>query len=127
MRIALQAHAPSLLVFLGMGIAYEVVFVDDGSKDATARMIDDLHAGDPHLSVLHLSRNFGHQPAVSAGLDHARGRAVVIMDGDLQDPPKSSPSSSRGGARGSRSSTPSAGTARRGPSSGSATSRSTAS
>jgi len=72
----------------GMGIVYEVVLVDDGSKDATARMIDELHATDPNLSAVHLSRNFGHQPAVSAGLDHARGRAVVIMDGDLQDPPE---------------------------------------
>lgn len=72
----------------GMAIPYEIVFVNDGSRDDTARMIDALHAADPNLSVIHLSRNFGHQPAVSAGLDHARGNAVVIMDGDLQDPPE---------------------------------------
>ena len=52
------------------------------------RLIDALQAQDPNLSVIHLSRNFGHQPAVSAGLDHARGRAVMVMDGDLQDPPE---------------------------------------
>ena len=72
----------------GMAIPYEIVFVDDGSRDDTPRMIDELRESDGNLSVIHLSRNFGHQPAVSAGLDHARGRAVVIMDGDLQDPPE---------------------------------------
>jgi dolichol-phosphate mannosyltransferase len=67
---------------------YEIVFVNDGSRDATPELIDDLVVADPRLAAVHLSRNFGHQPAVSAGLDHARGRAVVIMDGDLQDPPE---------------------------------------
>ena len=70
------------------GLTYEIVFVDDGSRDATPRLIDALHEADPSLSVVHLSRNFGHQPAVCAGLDHSRGRAVMIMDGDLQDPPE---------------------------------------
>jgi dolichol-phosphate mannosyltransferase len=67
---------------------YELVFVNDGSKDATPATIDGLSATDPHVVGLHLSRNFGHQAAVSAGIDHARGRAVVVMDGDLQDPPE---------------------------------------
>jgi glycosyltransferase involved in cell wall biosynthesis len=67
---------------------YEIVLVDDGSRDATPGVIDELAERDPHLTVLHLSRNFGHQSAVSAGLAHARGRAVVVMDGDLQDPPE---------------------------------------
>jgi polyisoprenyl-phosphate glycosyltransferase len=71
-----------------MRVQYEILFVNDGSRDSTPRLIDALHARDPNLSVIHLSRNFGHQPAVSAGLDHARGRAVMIMDGDLQDPPE---------------------------------------
>ena len=71
-----------------LGEPYEIVFVDDGSRDATAEMIDGLHATDPNVAVVHLSRNFGHQPAVSAGIDHARGLAVVVMDGDLQDPPE---------------------------------------
>jgi glycosyltransferase involved in cell wall biosynthesis len=71
-----------------LGTSYEILFVNDGSRDATGAMIDELAAGDPHLSVLHLSRNFGHQAAVSAGLDHALGRAVMVMDGDLQDPPE---------------------------------------
>jgi glycosyltransferase involved in cell wall biosynthesis len=72
----------------GVGATYEILYVDDGSRDATPGMIDALGAGDPHVSVLHLSRNFGHQASVSAGIDHALGRAVVVMDGDLQDPPE---------------------------------------
>ena len=71
-----------------LGVPYEIVLVDDGSRDATPGMIDNLARRDPHLAVVHLSRNFGHQAAVSAGLDHARGLAVMVMDGDLQDPPE---------------------------------------
>jgi polyisoprenyl-phosphate glycosyltransferase len=68
--------------------SYEVVFVDDGSRDRSAEILRDLAARDPHLSVVELSRNFGHQIAISAGLDYARGDAVIIMDADLQDPPE---------------------------------------
>ena len=67
---------------------FEVLFVDDGSRDATPRMVDGLHAKDERVVVIHLSRNFGHQAAISAGLEYARGQAVVVMDGDLQDPPE---------------------------------------
>jgi dolichol-phosphate mannosyltransferase len=69
-------------------LPYEIVFVNDGSQDATPCMLDKLYDDDPHVAVVHLSRNFGHQPAVSAGLERARGRAVIVMDGDLQDPPE---------------------------------------
>ncbi len=72
----------------GLGVPYEILFVDDGSRDATPALIDAMQGDDPHLSVMHLSRNFGHQPAVTAGIDRALGRAVLIMDGDLQDPPE---------------------------------------
>jgi glycosyltransferase involved in cell wall biosynthesis len=71
-----------------LNLPYEIVLVDDGSGDETPALIDQLARRDPHVGVIHLSRNFGHQPAVSAGLDHARGRAVMVMDGDLQDPPE---------------------------------------
>ncbi len=67
---------------------YEVLLVDDGSQDATPDLLDALHDHHPHVVVVRLSRNFGHQAAVCAGLEHARGRAVVVMDGDLQDPPE---------------------------------------
>jgi dolichol-phosphate mannosyltransferase len=70
------------------GVRHELVLVNDGSRDATPSLIDTLQAADPRVVVIHLSRNFGHQAAISAGIDHARGRAVVLMDGDLQDPPE---------------------------------------
>jgi glycosyltransferase involved in cell wall biosynthesis len=67
---------------------YEVICIDDGSRDATCEKLVAAARIDPHLRVLALSRNFGHQIAATAGLDAARGDAVVLMDGDLQDPPE---------------------------------------
>ncbi len=72
----------------GLWVSYELVLVNDGSTDATTAMLDRLTAADPRVVAVHLSRNFGHQAAISAGLDLARGQAVVILDGDLQDPPE---------------------------------------
>jgi dolichol-phosphate mannosyltransferase len=69
-------------------VDYELVFVNDGSRDDTARMLDELALSDPHVRAVHLSRNFGHQAAVTAGLEMARGDVVAIMDCDLQDPPE---------------------------------------
>src|SRR5918997_6336762 len=70
------------------GMPFEVVIVDDGSTDATPEILDEIARGDERVRVLHLSRPFGHQLALTAGLDHARGDAVVMIDGDLQDPPE---------------------------------------
>lgn len=70
------------------GLDYEVVFVDDGSRDDSFDQLARFASTDAHVRVLKLSRNFGHQIAISAGLDHARGDAVVIIDADLQDPPE---------------------------------------
>jgi dolichol-phosphate mannosyltransferase len=67
---------------------WEVVLVDDGSVDGTYRRLVELHESDGRFKVLRLSRNFGHQIAISAGLDFAQGDAVVTMDGDLQHPPE---------------------------------------
>ena len=67
---------------------FELIFVNDGSQDRTPRLLEKLHRQDERVVVVHLSRNFGHQAALSAGLDQARGRAVILMDGDLQDPPE---------------------------------------
>ncbi len=66
----------------------EAWFVDDGSQDATARLIEEAHGGDARIKLLQLSRNFGHPAAITAGLDAAQGDAVVLMDADLQDPPE---------------------------------------
>ncbi len=67
---------------------FELVFVNDGSRDATPRLLEALHRQDWRVVAVHLSRNFGHQAAICAGLDQARGQAVIVMDGDLQDPPE---------------------------------------
>ncbi|RYF86806.1 MAG: glycosyltransferase, partial [Chitinophagaceae bacterium] len=70
---------------------YEILFVDDGSYDATLPMLQKISATDKHIKTIKLSRNFGHQAAISAGIMHAKGDAVIIMDGDLQDPPEELP------------------------------------
>jgi polyisoprenyl-phosphate glycosyltransferase len=67
---------------------FEILFVDDGSRDGSAEILDSFHQHDSRLKVIHFSRNFGHQAALQAGLDHVRGDAVVLMDADLQDPPE---------------------------------------
>jgi len=70
------------------GLPIELVIVDDGSSDGTPEILDEIAAGDPRVRVLHLSRPFGHQLALTAGLDHAAGDVVVTIDADLQDPPE---------------------------------------
>ena len=66
----------------------EVWLVDDGSRDRSTEIVEEAHAADPRVQLLQLSRNFGHAAAITAGLDCARGSAVVLMDADLQDPPE---------------------------------------
>ena len=70
------------------GLTFELVLVDDGSRDATGEKLRALAAEDKRVKVIALSRNFGHQAAISAGLEHARGDVVVMIDADLQDPPE---------------------------------------
>ncbi len=70
------------------GINFELVLVDDGSIDGSAMVLERRASSDPRVRVVYLSRNFGHQTALTAGLDHARGDAVVMLDADLQDPPE---------------------------------------
>ncbi len=70
------------------GLDFELVLVDDGSTDGSTALLARLASVDPRVRVVYLSRNFGHQTALTAGLDHARGDAVVMLDADLQDPPE---------------------------------------
>lgn len=76
-------------VMEGLGESWELVLVNDGSRDRSPELMDQLHAQDPeHVVILHFARNFGHQLSITAGADHARGDAVVVIDSDLQDPPE---------------------------------------
>ena len=70
------------------GGSFEVLFIDDGSHDGSAEILDSFYAHDPRLKTIHFSRNFGHQSAMQAGLEQATGNAVILMDADLQDPPE---------------------------------------
>ncbi|MEM9031738.1 MAG: glycosyltransferase family 2 protein, partial [Pseudomonadota bacterium] len=71
-----------------IGETYEIICVNDGSRDGTADLLDAAHEADGRIKVLHLSRNFGKEIALTAGIDHARGTAVIAIDADLQDPPE---------------------------------------
>ena len=80
------------------GLPFELVIVDDGSSDGTGSILERLADQDPRVRVVYLSRNFGHQTAITAGLDHAKGDAVVMIDADLQDPPEAIHGCSTSGA-----------------------------
>src|SRR5262245_5302758 len=67
---------------------YELILVNDGSQDGSLLLLQEFSQRDVRVKYLSFSRNFGHQVAIMAGLDHAAGKAVVIIDGDLQDPPE---------------------------------------
>ncbi len=71
-----------------LGMAWEVVFVDDGSRDGSYERLAALSVADPRFKVLRFSRNFGHQAAITAGLGWARGEVIAVLDADLQDPPE---------------------------------------
>lgn len=73
------------------GLDYELIFVNDGSLDDSLEILQYIASRDEDVIVIELARNFGHQVAISAGIDHARGRGVIIMDADLQDPPEALP------------------------------------
>jgi len=75
-------------VMADTGDGYEIILVDDGSLDGTSQALKQAAAADPHIKVLFFSRNFGHQAAITAGLDFASGDAAVVIDADLQDPPE---------------------------------------
>lgn len=74
-----------------LGRSFELLFIDDGSRDGTPERVREAHAADPRVKLLRLRRNFGKAAALSAGLDHSRGELVITMDGDLQDAPEEIP------------------------------------
>ena len=94
-EVIMESYRRITAVMLSMGEPYELVFVNDGSKDATPALLNQLSDEDSSVRVLHFARNAGHQIAVSAGLDYAAGSAIVIIDADLQDPPELIPDMAR--------------------------------
>ncbi|MGH8197126.1 MAG: glycosyltransferase family 2 protein [Steroidobacteraceae bacterium] len=85
-------HRRLLEAIEGTAGGFEVIYVDDGSVDGTASVLEQLRAADSRIGIIRLSRNFGKEQAVSAGLNHVHGAATVVIDADLQDPPELIPS-----------------------------------
>ncbi len=83
-----ELHRRLISVLEQTGAACEIIYINDGSKDATLAVMHALRTQDQRVTVLDLSRNFGKEIALTAGLDHARGDAVIVIDADLQDPPE---------------------------------------
>lgn len=75
-------------IMQGLSDGYEIIFVDDGSEDSSLSIIESLRDKDEHIKCVSLSRNFGHQIAISAGIFYSGGKATILIDGDLQDPPE---------------------------------------
>lgn len=86
-----EFHARTSAVLRELALPYEIVFVNDGSKDETLRVMHSLRDADPNITIVELSRNFGKEIALTAGLDQSRGEVVVVIDADLQDPPEMIP------------------------------------
>ena len=83
-----RLHERLMGVVAKLSISWEIIFVDDGSSDNTLKILEELASNQPFIKAISLTRNFGHQAALMAGLDNANGDAVITMDGDLQDPPE---------------------------------------
>ena len=83
-----EMHRRLAAVMAELGATWEAIYVNDGSRDASLGVVGLLQHADSHIAVVNLSRNFGKEIATTAGLDHARGDAVIVIDADLQDPPE---------------------------------------
>lgn len=82
-----RLHSSLSEILTGLGLPFEIIFVDDGSSDDSFQILKQIATTDPHTKGISLSRNFGHQIALMAGLDRARGEVVITLDADLQHPP----------------------------------------
>jgi polyisoprenyl-phosphate glycosyltransferase len=83
-----EMHRRLVVVMTELGAPWEAIYINDGSRDASLQIVEMLRHADSHIAVVNLSRNFGKEIATTAGLDHARGDAVIVIDADLQDPPE---------------------------------------
>jgi dolichol-phosphate mannosyltransferase len=77
-----------IAVMEALGEPFEIVLVNDGSRDRSPQIMRQLHEADPRIKVINFSKNFSHQIAITAGIDYAQGQAVIVIDSDLQDPPE---------------------------------------
>ncbi len=107
-------HREVVRVMEGLGLSWQVIYVDDGSRDRSLELLRQRQQADPRVVVVELSRNWGHQPALTAGLSVAEGDAAILMDGDMQDPPEVIARMVAAWKRARRSSSPSAPPAPRG-------------
>jgi len=87
-EVITEAYNRITVVMKGMGEPYELIFVNDGSSDSTANIIAGFCETDFSVRLINFTRNFGHMPAISAGMEHAKGQAIFVIDADLQDPPE---------------------------------------
>ena len=87
-EVAAEAYKRLTHVMTGMGEPYELLFVNDGSRDQTTQIIAGFCEKDPNVKLINFTRNFGHMPAISAGMKYAAGQAIFVIDCDLQDPPE---------------------------------------
>ena len=85
--VLVDFHRQMSAVMIETGSDYELIYIDDGSSDNSVDQLNQIRKSDAHVALIELSRNFGKEIALSAGLDHARGEAIIIIDADLQDPP----------------------------------------
>src|SRR5262249_23437990 len=81
-------HAAIVRAIERLGVAFEIVFVDDGSTDATVPLVDEIARNDPRVCLVRFRRNYGQTPAMAAGIAQATGDVIVTMDGDLQNDPR---------------------------------------
>ncbi len=87
-EVARESYKRLKNVMDSTGEAYELIFVNDGSRDKTEEIITEICSEDPNVRLINFSRNFGHQTAITAGMDNSSGQAIVVIDADLQDPPE---------------------------------------
>jgi len=89
--VIVASYARLTAVMAQMDAPYELIFINDGSRDSTAALVAGFAAADANVRLVNFARNFGHMAAITAGMEYARGQAVVIIDADLQDPPEAIP------------------------------------
>ncbi len=87
-EVIAKTHDRLIKVIDSLELSFELIYVNDGSRDATASIIRSFCSSDKRVKMISFSRNFGHQTAITAGMDHAAGAAIIIIDADLQDPPE---------------------------------------